>query len=162
MRPIFRGFCINRFGIGPLHYISSRFDFGFEFAEKFVIKKRRLSDSASRGIGHWMFQRKLPASVSRRVVNSPTRRVGELLSDQYCTIGNKYLRTLCVPVVADIPCRSYTIALKSLFFLSPLVILNYLMLIFSDFAADHGLINYIEINAKCRHLKKLTCKGTLR
>jgi hypothetical protein len=26
----------------------------------------------------------------------------------------------------------------------------------------HGQINYIETNAKCRHLKKLTCKGTLR
>ncbi len=26
----------------------------------------------------------------------------------------------------------------------------------------HGLINYIDTRAKCRHLKKLTCKGTLR
>jgi hypothetical protein len=26
----------------------------------------------------------------------------------------------------------------------------------------HGLINYIDNKAKCRHLKKLTCKGTLR
>ena len=34
----FLGFCINRFGIGPLHYISSRSDFGFEFAEIFVIE----------------------------------------------------------------------------------------------------------------------------
>jgi hypothetical protein len=25
----------------------------------------------------------------------------------------------------------------------------------------HGLINYIATEAKCRHLKKLTCKGTL-
>jgi hypothetical protein len=49
MRPIFRGFCINRFGIGPLHYISSRSDFGFEFTEIFVIEKL-LSDSASRPI----------------------------------------------------------------------------------------------------------------
>jgi hypothetical protein len=47
MRPIFRGFCINRFGIGPLHYISSRSDFGFEFAEIFVIEKQ-FADSASR------------------------------------------------------------------------------------------------------------------
>jgi len=36
------------------------------------------------------------------------------------------------------------------------------MLIFSDFAADHGLINYIETKAKGCHLKKFTCKGTLR
>jgi hypothetical protein len=38
----------------------------------------------------------------------------------------------------------------------------YLMLIFSDFAADHGLINYIETKAKVCHLKKFACKGTLR
>jgi hypothetical protein len=38
----------------------------------------------------------------------------------------------------------------------------YLMLIFSDFATDHGLINYIETKAKGCHLKKFTCKGTLR
>ena len=38
----------------------------------------------------------------------------------------------------------------------------YLMLIFSDFAADHGLINYIETKAKGCHLKNFTCKGTLR
>ncbi len=42
MRPIVRGFCINRFGIGPLHYISSRSDFGFAFAEIF---EKRLADS---------------------------------------------------------------------------------------------------------------------
>ncbi len=40
MRQIFWGFCINRLGIGPLHYISCRSDSGFEFAEIFVIKKR--------------------------------------------------------------------------------------------------------------------------
>ncbi len=38
-----------RFGLGPLHYISSRYDFGFEFAEIFVFEKR------------------LPVSLSRRV-----------------------------------------------------------------------------------------------
>ncbi len=40
MRRIFWGFYIKRFGIGPLHYISSRSDFGFKFAEIFVIEKR--------------------------------------------------------------------------------------------------------------------------
>ncbi len=35
----------------------------------------------------------------------------------------------------------------------------YLMLIFSDFAADHGLINYIETKAKGCHLKNLPVKG---
>ncbi len=48
-RPIFWGFCINRFGIGLLHYISSRSDFDFEFAEIFVIEKR-LPDSLSQGV----------------------------------------------------------------------------------------------------------------
>ncbi len=49
MNRIFRGFCINRFGLGPLHYISSRSDFGFEFAEIFVFKKR-LPVAVSRGV----------------------------------------------------------------------------------------------------------------
>ncbi len=48
-RRIFWGFCINRFGIGPVHYISSRSDFDFEFAEIFVIEKQ-LPDSPSRGV----------------------------------------------------------------------------------------------------------------
>jgi hypothetical protein len=48
-RRIFWGFCINGFGIGTLHYISSRSDFDFEFAEIFVIEKR-LPDSPSRGV----------------------------------------------------------------------------------------------------------------
>jgi hypothetical protein len=39
-RRIFWGFCINRFGIGPLHYISSRSDFDFEVAEILVIEKQ--------------------------------------------------------------------------------------------------------------------------
>ncbi len=67
MNRIFRGFCINRFGIGPLHYILSRSDFGFEFSEIFLFEKRlpdgesvtlcindtrsrRLSDSTIRGV----------------------------------------------------------------------------------------------------------------
>ncbi len=41
------GLCINRFGIGPLHYISSRFDFVFKLAEIFIIKKL-LGKSGSR------------------------------------------------------------------------------------------------------------------
>jgi hypothetical protein len=47
MRRIFWGFCRNWFLIDPLHYLSSRSDFGFEFAEIFVIEKR-LPDSPSR------------------------------------------------------------------------------------------------------------------
>jgi hypothetical protein len=49
MRQIFWGFSTNRFGIGPLHYVSSRSDVGFEFTEIFVIKTTpRLAESGSR------------------------------------------------------------------------------------------------------------------
>jgi hypothetical protein len=55
MRRIFWGFCRNWFLIDRVHYLSSHFDFGFEFVEIFIIEKRlpdsgsrRLSDSASR------------------------------------------------------------------------------------------------------------------
>ncbi len=60
MRRIFWGFCRNGVLIDPLHYLSSRSAFGFEFAEIFVFKKR------------------LPDSANRGVANSPTLRVGEL------------------------------------------------------------------------------------
>ena len=46
MRRIFWGFCRNWVLIDPLHYLSSRSAFGFEFAEIFVIEKR-LPESAS-------------------------------------------------------------------------------------------------------------------
>jgi hypothetical protein len=49
VRQIFWGFCRNWFRITPLHYLSSRSDFLFKFAEIFVITKR-LPDSASRGV----------------------------------------------------------------------------------------------------------------
>jgi hypothetical protein len=56
MRSIYQGFFINRFGIGPLHYILSRSDFGFKFAEIFVIEKR-LPNSAIKSLKenspHW-------------------------------------------------------------------------------------------------------------
>jgi hypothetical protein len=45
MRRIFWGFCRNWFLIDPLHYLSSRSDSGFKFAEIFIIEKR-LSDLA--------------------------------------------------------------------------------------------------------------------
>ncbi len=41
----FLGFFINRFGIGLLHYVSNRSDFGLEFAEIFIIEKRLPSPS---------------------------------------------------------------------------------------------------------------------
>jgi hypothetical protein len=109
---IFWGFCRNWFLIDPLHYLSSRSDFGFEFAEIFVFEKR-LPDSASRGVGEsgsrrlpaspswrvgfWMFKRKLGKSESRRQSNSasrgvdecPTRRVGELTNIRLGESGSR-------------------------------------------------------------------------
>ncbi len=52
---IFRGFCINRSGISPLHYISSRSDFGFEFSEILVFEKQ-LPNSTIRGVGDSPYQ----------------------------------------------------------------------------------------------------------
>jgi hypothetical protein len=46
MRRIFWGFFRHWFLIDPLHYLSSRSDFSFKFAEIFVIEKR-LPDSAT-------------------------------------------------------------------------------------------------------------------
>ncbi len=94
MRPIFRGFCINQYGIGPLHYISRRSDFGFEFAEIFVIKNR-LADSVSRKVGYKMLKRKLPSSVSResltpRLGKSGSRRLGKSGSHRLAESRSRY------------------------------------------------------------------------
>jgi hypothetical protein len=62
MRRIFWGFCITRFGICPLHYISSRSNFGFKFTEIFVIEKR-LPDSASRGVDKIAYRYNLNKSM---------------------------------------------------------------------------------------------------
>ncbi len=89
---IFRGFCINRFGIGPLHYISSRSDFGFEFSEIFIFEKG-LPDFTIRGVSDSPYQQyaesatlrlndtgsqRLSASLIRWVDDSPHHRYGEL------------------------------------------------------------------------------------
>ncbi len=70
----FPRFCINWFGIGPLHYISSHSDFGFEFAEIFVIEKR-LADSTSRGVAD---------SQNRQVGESPKFRTVEGAKNARC------------------------------------------------------------------------------
>jgi hypothetical protein len=66
-RRIFWGFCINRFGIGPLQYISSRSNFGFEFAEIFVIEKR-LPDSPSRGVDKNAYRYKFFQPLNKSMV----------------------------------------------------------------------------------------------
>ncbi len=49
MNQFFRSFCIKRFGLGPLNYLSSCSDFGFEFSEIFIFENR-LPASVSRGV----------------------------------------------------------------------------------------------------------------
>ncbi len=110
MRRIFRGFCIKRFGIGPLHYISSRSDFCFEFAEIFIFENRlpAITDTGSR---------RLSVSVIRVIADSSYRWVGESTTPHIGESGSRYLikistrkknifRPLCVPVIAGIPCPS--------------------------------------------------------
>ncbi len=74
MRPIFRGFYINWFGIGPLHYISSCSDFGFEFSAWLLV------DSPTRLVGESAIEclkEKHPESESRRLSDSAIQRVGD-------------------------------------------------------------------------------------
>ncbi len=53
MKWIFRGFCINHFGLGPLH----RSDFGFEFAEIYVFEKQKTTPRIGEiAYGHNYFQ----------------------------------------------------------------------------------------------------------
>ncbi len=40
MRWIFWGFCRNWFLMSPLHYLSSSSDFGCEFVEIYIFRKR--------------------------------------------------------------------------------------------------------------------------
>jgi hypothetical protein len=82
MRRIFWGFRRNWFLMSPLHYLSGRSDFGFEFAEIFIFKTRQLPASLIRRVGDSphhrygesaieFFKRKLSVSMIRRVADSP-------------------------------------------------------------------------------------------
>jgi hypothetical protein len=71
MRRIFWGLCRNWFLIDPLHYLSSRSDFVFEFAEIFIIEKR-LPDSAFECLKENSESRRFPDSVKglRKIVST--------------------------------------------------------------------------------------------
>jgi hypothetical protein len=43
-----------------------------------------------------------------------------------------------------------------------ILLLFHLIHCYYSYPALHGLINYIDTRTQCRHLKKCTCKGTLR
>ncbi len=67
MRRIFWGFCRNWFLMSPIHYLSGRSDFGFEFAEISVFELLpAISDAGSR---------RLSVLVIRGVADSPYRWV---------------------------------------------------------------------------------------
>jgi hypothetical protein len=101
MRRIFWGFCRIWFLIDPLHYLSSRSNFGFEFAEIFVIEKR-LPDSPSRGVDDSQTQRVRESAfecLKEKLGESLTPRLGEpgsrygiaiqiflIFSSKYCTL----------------------------------------------------------------------------
>ena len=101
MRRIFWGFCRNWVLIDPLHYLSSRSAFGFEFAEIFVIEKRLPDSTPTRRVGESAFEclkeklgesesRRLPDSANRGVANSPTRRVGESSTPRLGESGSRH------------------------------------------------------------------------
>ncbi len=73
--PVFsRCFCINRFGLGPLHYLSSRSDFDFEFSEIFVFENL-LPASVSKGVDKIAWSIHITDAGSRRLFVSSIQRV---------------------------------------------------------------------------------------
>ncbi len=87
MNQVFRRFCINRFGMGPLHYYSSRSDFGKfgKFGKDIPIESatphprinntggRRLRVSVIQGVEFeeiFLFEKRLPVSTIQGVDDS--------------------------------------------------------------------------------------------
>ncbi len=127
MNRIFQGFCINRFGIGTLHYISSCSDFGLEFSEIFVLEKR-LPDSTIRGVGDSTYQRYaesatlwlndtgsrwLSASLIRGVDDSPHHRYGESAIEFFKRkLAVRWYGESSTPRVIDAESRRFPVSLS--------------------------------------------------
>ena len=112
MRRIFWGFCRNWFLMSPLHYLSGRSDFGFEFAEIFIRKTTpRITDTESRllnflkenSLYQWYGEsstprtsvtvsRRLPVLLSRRVADSVYHQYGESTTPRIVESGSRRLR----------------------------------------------------------------------
>jgi hypothetical protein len=111
---IFRGFCINRLGIGPLHYISSHSDFGFEFSEIFVFEKR-LPDSTIPGVGNSPYQQyaesatlRLNDTGSQRLSASLIRGVDDSLHHRYGESAIEFFkRKIAVSVIRRVVDSAY-------------------------------------------------------
>jgi hypothetical protein len=102
MRRIFWGFCSYWFLMSPLHYLSGRSDFGFEFAEILVFEKRlpAITDTGSRTSD--TVSRRLPESLSQRVADSAYHRYGESTTPRIIESGS---RRLCVLVIWGVAIR---------------------------------------------------------
>ncbi len=107
MRRIFWGFCRNWFLMSPLHYLSGRSDFGFEYAEIFVFEKttpryHRYGESPTLRIGD-AGSRRLPVSLSRGVDNSPHHWYAESatprITDTESRLLNFFKRKLSVSMI---------------------------------------------------------------
>ncbi len=125
MRRIFWDFCRNWFLMSPLHYLSSRSDFGFEFAEIFVFEKqlpaitntgiRGLHVSSIQGVGdsphHWYAESPTPHITdtrSRRLPASLIRGVGESPHHQYRKSAIEFLkRKLSVSMIRRVDDSAY-------------------------------------------------------
>ncbi len=124
MRRIFWGFCRNWFLMSPLHYLSSRSDFCFEFAEIFVFEKRlsAITDTGSRrlpaslihrvsGSAHHRYgesaieflKRKLSVSMIQRVVDSPHQWYGESPTPRIVESGSRQLRVSLITWYGELP-----------------------------------------------------------
>ncbi len=120
MRRIFWGFCRNWFLMSSLHYLSSRSDFGFKFAEIFIFEKRlsaitdtgsrRLRVSLIRGVGnsthHWYVESPTLRITESRLLNffkenSPYPWYGELLTPRTSDTVSRRLPILLSRRVAD-------------------------------------------------------------
>ncbi len=107
MRRIFWGFCRNWFLMSPLHYLSGRSDFGFEFAEIFVFEKwfPAITDTESRRLSVSVIQgsRQLPVSLSRGVDDSPhhwyAESVTPRITDTESRLLNFFKRKLSVSMI---------------------------------------------------------------
>jgi hypothetical protein len=111
MRWIFWGFCRNWFHMSPLHNLSSRSDFGFEFAEIFVFEKplatitnmgsRLLNFFKENSLYQWYGESSTPytsdtvscrlrASLIQRVDDSAYRWVGESTTPRIGDTESRY------------------------------------------------------------------------
>jgi hypothetical protein len=87
MNRFFRCFCINQFGMGPFQYYSSRFNFGFKFAEIFVFDKQ-LPSINDKG------NHRLCVSVIQRVADSLYQWYAESLTPRIVDTGSRLLNFL--------------------------------------------------------------------